>query len=516
MKRLYFAFIALVLISGLVKAQGIPCPMSPWQESFPYWFCPITGGTPTVICSMTPDTQPLWVASKVHMPGCINLVPLDTTFWFQPDGPNPPFTEEPPNKETIWEGYVEQCIDNGLYFPPPWSIPYDGNESDWDHDETAYEAGLSQWNEDSSNFFNNLGPIMNDTSVLDADAQGSTINYYRQDNEIWRTYDEEYSTYQSDSTRWAGGLDQPWNQIWHTGDANSDANHGINAWEACCGVTGDASCCVLIKPNNVPSRWPGNYGPPGPKVKFGLGFTFGLGSDCINASSCPDSSKRFIIYNTTNSFFYQNNQNEQRQNNSNLLHPLAPLSGFYSGMVPNIGEAGYYIYSFRQTIEHEEGHWLEMNHPERLSSDSASCLNNETQCLHSIDFPMLMSTFGVTDNAPPEDIQPDDRYMFQKLYCPDLISGVAPVREPNIPQPIIFPNPTTGACQLQYEVPDHAFVQVAIYNEIGTLVKMVSSNYEDEGQQTISLGTENFVSGNYVCRVRVGDRVSYINLEVRK
>jgi hypothetical protein len=59
-------------------------------------------------------------------------------------------------------------------------------------------------------------------------------------------------------------------------------------------------------------------------------------------------------------------------------------------------------------------------------------------------------------------------------------------------------------------------VQVAIYDVLGNQVRMVSSGYEEEGQQTISLGTETLPSGNYVCRVRVGDRVSYINLAITK
>jgi hypothetical protein len=51
---------------------------------------------------------------------------------------------------------------------------------------------------------------------------------------------------------------------------------------------------------------------------------------------------------------------------------------------------------------------------------------------------------------------------------------------------------------------------------LGTPVLAVSSDYESEGQHTISLGTESLPSGNYVCRVRVGADVSYINLVVKK
>jgi hypothetical protein len=45
---------------------------------------------------------------------------------------------------------------------------------------------------------------------------------------------------------------------------------------------------------------------------------------------------------------------------------------------------------------------------------------------------------------------------------------------------------------------------------------MVFDGYLNVGPQSISLGTETLPSGNYVCRVRVGDRVSYINLAITK
>ncbi len=73
-----------------------------------------------------------------------------------------------------------------------------------------------------------------------------------------------------------------------------------------------------------------------------------------------------------------------------------------------------------------------------------------------------------------------------------------------------------SAWQLQYVVIGHAFVQVAIYDFLGKEVKNVLSDYSNEGPQSISLGTESLPSGNYVCRVRVGDRVSYFNLAITK
>jgi len=83
-------------------------------------------------------------------------------------------------------------------------------------------------------------------------------------------------------------------------------------------------------------------------------------------------------------------------------------------------------------------------------------------------------------------------------------------------EPQLYPNPTTGQCTLIYQVTDQSFVQVAVYDMLGNPVRAVSSEYEGEGQHTISLGTESLPSDNYVCRVRVGGDVSYINLVIKK
>jgi hypothetical protein len=165
-------------------------------------------------------------------------------------------------------------------------------------------------------------------------------------------------------------------------------------------------------------------------------------------------------------------------------------------------------------VEHEEGHFLDMNHPDRLTSDSASCVNNLTACS---GIAMLMYSKSLRPNTEPVPLQPDDKCMFEKLYCPGTgYDGVQEVQVPEPPTPEIFPNPTTGACQLQYLVMDDALVQIAIYDALGKELRSVFSGYGESGQQSISLGTETLPSGNYVCRVRIGDRVSYINLAITK
>jgi hypothetical protein len=188
-------------------------------------------------------------------------------------------------------------------------------------------------------------------------------------------------------------------------------------------------------------------------------------------------------------------------------------------------------------MEHEIGHYLGLNHPEDTSGGH-TCHNCYTanpfynSVTGKVNYSGVRVVMGLNNNIPnpgsntPLQLTSEDDCQFQKLYCNACGggSGTAPCAyvdgvsspEPDEFKAEIYPNPTTGACQLQYEVPNWEFVQVAIYNELGTLVRMVSSGYEEVGEQTISLGTESLPSGNYVCRVRVGDVVRYINLVITK
>jgi Secretion system C-terminal sorting domain len=516
MKNFTLLLIAIALSTSSIVMAQLPCPMKCWQENFPYWFCPITGGTPVVLCSNNPDTVTGYVSSKIHMPGCVNLTTLDTSYWYQPDSAVPNFTETPPDKESMWENYISEILVCTSCYPPPYTYSYDEAPEFWGYDTTAYEAAIAQWELDSTCFFNQQAQSIIDLTGLDSIALYFFRSYhYEAYAQIFNDWKAWYGTYQSDSIRHFTGNDVSYTQVWNPGQANTDADNGRLAWLACCGITGDPGCCIFIEPNDSIIRWPGTYGPPGPGVSFGVGFTF-VPFECEGGHTCPPSNARYIIYNTSNKFLYQNIDNRIITNPGYILRPAAPLNTFYTGSTPNHGYLGYYTLSFSQTVEHEEGHWLGLNHPQRLSSDNASCINNQTQCADSLAFPMLMGSAIIPNNAPI-DMQPDDKCMFEKLYCPGTRDDdVEEVETPEPPSPEIFPNPTTGACQLQYEVVERSLVQVAIYDILGKEVRDVMNDYSSDGQQSISLGTETLPSGSYVCRVRVGDRVSYINLSITK
>jgi hypothetical protein len=514
-------FFSLLLIAASLSVPAIVvaqvhCPIRCDSESFPYWFCEATGGGQKVWCSTNPDSLPGWLATKTHMPGRVDVVPIDTSLWYQPDGPVPNFTATPPNRQTIFDNYASTS-----YGPPPSMYsPYEDNTDFWG-DSEAYAVGWAQWDLDSAVFLAGDTQEYTYYDHTDYDQESAFDNYVAHDyQELWEIYDEEESTWEYDSTRHYTGNDVSYTQIFSSGGASSDALGGLIAWLAVCRLSGDLSCPIYIYPDFNPQNWKGNYqATPGHPLSFQVGYTAGMGTYCVDGRSCADSSLRYIIYNATNSFFYLNNTDAIIANTAYILHPYAPLMGWFNGGSDFDADVdtNYSSVTFKQMVEHEEGHFLDMNHPERLTSDSASCVNNQTACPAGGNPPMLMSVTPIHINFPPEDLQPDDKCMFQKLYCPGTgYDGVQEVQIPEPPSPEIFPNPTTGACQLQYVVADGGLVQIAIYDALGKELRSVFSGYGQSGQQSISLGTESLPSGSYVCRVRVGDRVSYINLAITK
>lgn len=69
---------------------------------------------------------------------------------------------------------------------------------------------------------------------------------------------------------------------------------------------------------------------------------------------------------------------------------------------------------------------------------------------------------------------------------------------------------------LTYNVHEYCFVQVVLYDMLGNSVRNVYSGYSNQGLKSLSLGTEALPNGHYVCRVRVGENVAYINIVVSR
>ncbi len=507
-------------VSSVVVPPTTHCPIPCGNQSFPYLFCFVTGSK-TALCSTNPN-DPItgYVPAKSKMPGCVNIVPIDASLWWQPASAVPDFTETPPDKETMWEEYESAILACSSCWPPP----YDLGSDEWEGDEKAYDYALEQWDLDSSSFFNQTGEAIVDTIGLDDDFAWDFIVDYRiqAHSVLWNNWDTTYGDYQRDSTRHFKGNDVSYAQVFSSGDANVDGQNDLNSWLGICSLTGDATCCIAVEGDTNVTHWPGNYEMSGNgiKLRYPVGLTYGT-PGCPDGSSCPNPSSRYITYNATNNFFYENNSDIILISPEYILHPAVPLHGWYTGAGPNADAAnqGYYDFSFKEVIEHEMGHWLGLLHPDSILRGD-TCKNNYNYCKSSIPgYWMLMGAGQAQPNIPPRGLGTDDSCMFAKLYCPTLSDTTLAVSTPQVPDwfnPEVFPNPSNGEMTLTFTTLAQSLTQISIYDVLGNQVRLVSSGYEESGPQSISLGTETLPSGSYVCRVRVGDRVSYINLAITK
>src|SRR5581483_2317822 len=302
---------------------------------------------------------------------------------------------------------------------------------------------------------------------------------------------------------------------WDHAEAQDDAQKGLNAWLAICNLQGDPNCCIVIKPDDYSSNWQGQYDPTQGATSFPLAKEFG-NPLCPDDNQCPDTNYRYIIFNATNKFLYQNNQNRRNPNPAYILHEV-PTEDFFTGLdAPSDVYPSDNDFSFRDVAAHEIGHWLGMQHPD-TSVNGAKCVNNYNNCKDSIPgYRMLMGDY-LPHATSAQGLSYDDKCMFSKLYCPSsLPSGVKESDQPEPPPPEVYPNPTSGGMTLTFTVSERNIVRVSIYDMLGNPIREIVNDIFEPSSQSISLGTESLPTGNYVCRVRVGDRVSYLNVEVRK
>jgi hypothetical protein len=410
--------------------------------------------------------------------------------------------------------------DRNIYFqdylnPGPWV-----DNGTWES-HYQWQLAQAQWVSDSTNFMNGdplVEPDTNDGTKYHTHLERLEVQLlWEQDQGFVDKYNADYGLYLSEVQAHTDGTDVDYKQVWNSDVANTDGLLDLNAWLGICGMKGDAACpCILVKPNSNIADWQGNYTPED-TGSYPLARTHGLDAYCSNGP-CPDIATQYIEYNISNSYLYKNNEDKVIINNDYILHPSAPLESWYTGpAVPGV-YFGYSDHSFRDLIEHEIGHFLSMQHADRVTDDSVQCPNNYTQCRKKIpNYWMMMSTAGFRAGEAPKGLGPDDICMFKKMYCPDQL-GVAPAQneEPEPPSPEVYPNPSNGGMTLSYTVSKYSFVQVMIYDALGNVVHESYSAYEAAGSRSISLGSELLPSGHYACRVRVGERVSYINLVISK
>jgi hypothetical protein len=528
MKRLIVLIpLALLLISKGTFAQGSgKCTTPCWEQSFLYQFCPPATTTIVLGCSATPNDDPLGTPIKAYLPGEVAIFDESTidTLW-QPSDSVAVFTGTPPDRQTIFDNYH-----NSDYGPPPWTEPYDPDSDFWSDDSLAYAVGWAQWDLDSATFLAGDTQEYTYYDNLDFNQQSAFLFYVEHDyQELWEIYDPLDSTYLADSAFYAGGFQVQYAQAWSDSQAATDAQNALNHWLGVCPISPDGSTCTIhIMLDPTVSDWSSGTDPD-PKDIFA-----NTPLPKCDEASCADV-QRVTTVNTSPAFLYQsNNAKNWFPNPAYKLH-AAPKMMWYTGtglpLMPNIYYyGGYEVHSFYQLMEHEIGHWLGLEHPEWGPSNTAdySCPNcytnnplwtvdtNGNATMHSTGFMTVMAQSNNFPNDTALLLTNEDSCEFKKLYCPEDVSVKLGPNPNDWFNPEVFPNPTNGGMTLTFTTIAESLTQVSIYDVLGHQMRMVFDGYSNAGPQSISLGTETLPSGNYVCRVRVGDQVNYINIAITK
>ncbi len=71
----------------------------------------------------------------------------------------------------------------------------------------------------------------------------------------------------------------------------------------------------------------------------------------------------------------------------------------------------------------------------------------------------------------------------------------------------VFPNPSTSSFQLSYSLKSNQHVRGELYNAIGQRLNILFDEEQPSGEENISVNTENLVSGIYLVKLLVGDKV---------
>jgi M6 family metalloprotease-like protein len=64
-----------------------------------------------------------------------------------------------------------------------------------------------------------------------------------------------------------------------------------------------------------------------------------------------------------------------------------------------------------------------------------------------------------------------------------------------------YPNPFNPSCQLEFQIPQRAFVEVELYNLLGQKVRNVLSSELVAGQHRLTIDGTGLASGTYICRI---------------
>ncbi len=167
MKRILFFLFLILIASPMDLIAQIHCPIPCDSEAFPYWFCEgLTSPHIIVKCSIHPNLEIGLTPAKTHMPGCVNVIPVDASLQVQPTEavPGPP---TPPDKSDR-SIYFRDDINPGPYIADAWDSHY------------QWQLAHDQWVSDSTNFMSGdplIEPDTNDHSLYPTEGDRQYIQF---------------------------------------------------------------------------------------------------------------------------------------------------------------------------------------------------------------------------------------------------------------------------------------------------------------------------------------------------
>ncbi len=504
----------LTPLSGPRKPATATCNLECCQESFPYDFCNSKGQKIT-ICSKDPENDPAGSPAKAFFPGCVTMMNS-----MPPDGLFMP-TTDPPQLPPIDVQEPDQNDPNFAYDYYVWS----GASGQLGVDQYQWSTGQPPI-PPTVQFDPGIEPIccLDDPPDCDTD----TCEQWHADEDAYDAYLGSSEQYFSDDSAWTASATD-YAQIWNDADAQADATEALMEWENVCAppVQPDGpSCCIHVYLDNNSRDFGGTT-----KAGQTVDNDGNAGYPKCGESTCADLT-RFIEINISTAFTNQDLQSAVPNVAEYTYYAVHP-TGFYTDRQFNPKVySGFSVGSFFNLIQHEIGHFLGLHHPEGDpgQGDYFSCTNCYTAnpvyfvtgAYNPDGYQTIMAQNNIQVNEPTFELTDEDKCQFQKLYCPDNVDWAAcpaGVKEPSAVSPAgpeVYPNPTNGACQLSFDVPIRDFVQIAIYDVLGNRLRLVTSDYENAGTRSISLGTESLPPGHYVCRIRVGENVTYLNVAIER
>jgi hypothetical protein len=458
MKYLFFLLITFQLFSCENTFAQTGC-LECCDESFPYKLCP--GDTAGCWTSPSDGTQ-----AKAHIPGKICLDTLPNNMQWMP--------KKTFDNSSFW------LTDPGLSSTNPIEI---------------------QFNSDLDRIFiEQLEPI---------DLNPSNPS--------------SHAKWMADRTQWIDTMNVYYKKIWDYNQAKADAQNALNQWlSLCTGLEKDTSCCLHI-----------NYATDDPKdsakkAKFKIYITDYASTDLAPCGE-TDCSNRSLTINATEEgrFDVSNPKNALPDPRFGLIE--VPFVAFWTGRTPPTGivnnqyDSAHRLISWYELMEHEIGHYLGLWHPDHSggANNGQTCNNNYspgTPC-HDGRFAIMLQG-EIVPNGAPHGLQKDDSCMFKKLYCYSSLGCASGVKDMgasgNTFTPRLYPNPSTGVTFLSYTVSKKAKVEISLLDLLGKSIIGVVNSDQYEGDYTISLPTQYFAAGHYICRVVCGENEAELNIVIVK